>query len=116
MGTITVTIRVGDVQGTQFEELDVVVEPWCSFTEVPRAMLERLGVPVQRVLPSETEDFSMVDVDVGETVIELKGIRFHTQVIFAEEGEPAILGRVSLDEAALGVDRTGQLSGHYLIR
>ena len=43
MGTLKVTIVVGDSQGRQFEELDVTVDTASTYTAVPRAMLQRLG-------------------------------------------------------------------------
>ena len=36
--------------------------------------------------------------------ISLEGKQFHSSVIFAEEGEPSLLGMVSLEEARLAVD------------
>ena len=71
MGTLKVTIAVGDSQGRQFEELDVTVDTGSTYTVVPRTMLDRLGVPVQRTLPSETADGRIVPVDVGEATIRL---------------------------------------------
>ena len=104
MGTVKVTIGVGDPQGRQFEELDVTVDTGSTYTAVPRAMLQRLGIPVERSLPSETADGRIVPVDVGEATIRLQGLQFHTPVIFAEENEPSLLGVVSLEQAALAVD------------
>ena len=104
MGTGKVTIAVGDPQGRQFEELDVAVDTGSTYTAVPKAMLQRLGIPVERSLPSETADGRIVPVDVGEATIRLQGLQFHTPVIFAEENEPSLLGVVSLEQAALAVD------------
>ena len=104
MGTVKVTVGVGDPQGRQFEELDVTVDTGSTYTAVPRAMLQRLGIPVERSLPSETADGRIVPVDVGEATIRLQGLQFHTPVIFAEENEPSLLGVVSLEQAALAVD------------
>ena len=73
MGTVKVTIGVGDPQGRQFEELDVTVDTSSTYTAVPRAMLQRLGIPVERSLPSETADGRIVPVDVGEATIRLEG-------------------------------------------
>ena len=98
------TIQVGDPQGLQFEELDVIAGTRSTYTAVPRARLERLGVPVVRTLPSETADGRIIPVDVGQTIIRLQGLEFHTQVIFAEPGEPSLLGTVTLEEAALTPD------------
>lgn len=104
MGTATVTIGIGDRQGRQFEELEVTVDTGSTCTAVPRAMLQRLEVPVERSLPSKTTDGRIVPVDIGYTIIRLEGLRFPTPVIFAEEDEPSLLGVVSLEEAALAVN------------
>ena len=104
MGILKVTIAVGDPQELQFEELEVTAGTRSTYTIVPRAMLDRLGVPVERSLPSETADGRIVPVDVGQTIIRLQGLEFHTQVIFAEPGEPSLLGTVTLEEAALTLD------------
>ena len=107
MGIVKVTIGVGDPQGRTFEDIEVTVDTrdtGSTYTAVPRELLRRLGVPVERSLPSETADGRIVPVDVGNTIIRLEGREFHTPVIFAEEGEPSLLGMVSLEEAALAVD------------
>ena len=100
MGILKVTIAVGDSQGRQFEELDVTVDTGSTYTAVPRAMLQKLGIQVERSLPSETADGRIVPVDVGEATIRLEGLQFHTPVIFAEENEPSLLGVVSLEQAS----------------
>ena len=117
MGTVKVTIGVGDPQGRTFEDLEVIVDTGSTFTAVPRSLLQSLGVPVERSLPSETADGRIAPVDVGETTIRLEGIQFHTPVIFAEEGEPSLLGVVSLEQAALAVDPlAGRLLPANLLR
>ena len=80
-------------------------------------MFQRLGIPVERSLPSETADGRIVPVDVGEATIGLEGLQFHTPVIFAEENEPSLLGVVSLEQAALDVDLlAGRLIPTNLLR
>ena len=101
MGTVKVTIGVGDPQGQRFEDLEVTVDTGSTYTAVPRELLQRLGVPV----------------DAGRTTIRLEGLEFATPVIFAEEGEPNLLGVVSLEEAALAVDPlAGRLIPANLLR
>ena len=117
MGIVKVNIEVGDPQGQQFEAIEVTVDTGSTFTAVPRQLLQRLGVPVERSLPAETADGRVVPVDVGETVIRLEGLQFSTPVIFAEEGEPSLLGVVSLEEAVLAIDPvTGRLIPANLLR
>ena len=108
MGKLVVTIGVGNQQGGQFEDLEVTVDTGSTFTAVPRALLQRLGVPVRRSARSRLADGSSVPVDIGWTVVRLENQIFATQVIFAEENEPSLLGVVTLEDALLAVDPVGQ--------
>ena len=108
MGKLTVTIGVGDQQGAQFEDLEVTVDTRSTFTAVPRALLEKLGVPVHRTARARTADGGTVPVEIGWTLVRLEGQVFPTQVTFAEEGEQPRLGVVTLREALLAVDPVGQ--------
>ena len=105
---LVVTIGVGDQQGRQFEDLEVTVDTGSTFTAVPRALLQRLGVPVRRSARSRLADGSSVPVDIGWTVVRLEDQTFATQVIFAEENQPSLLGVVTLEDALLAVDPVGQ--------
>ena len=109
MGKLVVTIGVGDQQGRQFEDLEVTVDTGSTFTAVPRTLLQRLGVPVRRSARSRlAADGSSVPVDIGWTVVRLEDHIFATQVIFAEENQPSLLGVVTLEDALLAVDPVGQ--------
>lgn len=104
MGTVTVTIGVGDPQGQRFEDVEVTVDTGSTFTSIPRELLSRLGVTVERSAQSELADGSVAPVDVGRTTIRLEGNEFPTPVIFAETGEPSLLGVIALEDALLAVD------------
>ena len=108
VGKLVVTIGVGDQQGRQFEDLEVTVDTRSTFTAVPRTLLQRLGVPVRRSARSRLADGSTVPVGIGWTVVRLEDHIFATQVIFAEENEPSLLGVVTLEDALLAVDTVGQ--------
>ena len=47
-------------------------------------------------------------MDIGWTVVRVEGQVFATQVTFAEENEPPLLGVVTLEDALLAVDPAGQ--------
>ena len=72
VGKLVVTIGVGDQQGRQFEDLEVTVDTGSTFTAVPRALLQRLGVPVRRSARSRLADGNTVPVDIGWTVVRLE--------------------------------------------
>ena len=82
MGTVEVTIGVGDSQGRRFEDLEVTVDTGSTFAAVPRELLQRLRVPVERSVQSELADGSVAPVDVGRTIIRLERKEFPTPVIF----------------------------------
>ena len=108
MGTVTLTIEVGDVQGERFEPIEVLVDTGSTFTAVPGELLRRLDVPVERTAQSELADGSLVPVVVGKTMIRLQGQQFTTPVIFGEVGEANLLGVMALEEALLAVDPVGK--------
>ena len=104
MGTVVTTIEVGDPQGRNFQGVEVEVDTGSTYTALPRGMLEALGVAVTRSVQSRLADGSLQTVDIGQTAIRLGGREFITTVIFAEEGEPSLLGVISLEDALLAVD------------
>ena len=104
MGTVTVTIEVGDPQGRNFQEVEMEVDTGSTFTALPRQMLHELGVPVNRTAQSRLADGTVQAVELGQTTIRLAGNQFTTTVIFAEEDEPSLLGVVTLEQALLAVD------------
>ena len=108
MGKLMVTIGVGDQQGGQFQDIQVTVDTGSTFTAVPRALLQRLGVPVRRSARSRLADGNSVPVDIGWTMIRIEDQTLPTQVIFAEENQPSLLGMVTLEQVLLAVDPVGQ--------
>ena len=104
MGTVITTIEVGDPNGQNFQELQLEVDTGSTYTALPREMLQALGVPINRSEQSRLADGSRQPVEIGQTTINLAGKQFITTVIFAEEGEPSLLGVITLEDALLAVD------------
>lgn len=108
MGKLTVTLGVGDQRGSRFEDIEATVDTGATFTAIPRALLQRLGVPVERSAQSRLADGSTTPLDIGWTMIRIEDQTFPTRVTFAEEDQPILLGVVTLEEALLAVDPVGQ--------
>ena len=104
MGSVITTIEVGDPQGQKFQSVEAEADTGSTYTALPREMLVALGVPVQTSVESQLADGSIQVVDIGQATIRLGGREFSTTVIFAEEGEPNLLGVIALEEALLAVD------------
>ena len=59
-GNPIISIQVGNPQGTEFEELELPVDPKARFTILPRDLLERLKVPVKTTRTMQASDGSRV--------------------------------------------------------
>ena len=67
-------------------------------------MLEGLGVRAERTAASRLADGSEKPVQIGYATVRLEGAEVITPVVFAEEGEPSLLGVITLEDALLAVD------------
>ena len=104
MGTVVTAVEVGDLQGRNFRRIEVEVDTGSTYTALPREMLQALEVPVESSVQSQLADGSLQEVEIGQATIRLGRRQFSTTVIFAEEGEPSLLGVIALEEALLAVD------------
>ena len=105
MGTVLATVQVAHhSEPRTFRPLQVEVDTGCTYTAVPRQLLETLGIPVTRVEYCKLADGSIKPLDVGDAAIRLAGKEFITTVSFADEGEPSLLGVISLEQALMAVD------------
>ena len=105
MGTVLATIQVAQHHEPRtFRPLEVEVNTSCTYTAVPRQLLEALGVPVTRVEHSKLADGRTKPLDVGDAAIIMAGKEFITTVSFADEGQPSLVGAVSLEQALMAVD------------
>ena len=108
MGAFRITVEIADPSGQRFEPVEMLVDTGATFTKAPRDLLERLGVPVESTYTAELPDGSRVERTRGRTVIRLEGQEFPTPVSFGEEGEPTLLGAMTLEHALLAVDPHSQ--------
>ena len=99
MGIVITTIEVGDLQGRNSRRVEVEVDTGSTYTALPRDMLQALGVQVRRTVASRLADGSEKPVQVGYANVRLAGAELITPVIFAEEGEPSLLGVITLEDA-----------------
>ena len=104
MGTFSVPIQVGDLEGRQSVQIEALVDTGASDTVLPQAVLQGLGItPVDRFTYS-LADQTIVQYDVGEARLRLDGRERTTQVVFGPEGVMPLLGATTLQLFHLGVD------------
>ena len=108
MGTFSVTIEIGDLQGQRFEAMEALVDTGAITTMVPGSVLRRLGVVPSRRELFEYAGGEQVELSMGETKIRIDGRETTSWVIFGEEGTGALLGSYTLEGLLLGVDPYAQ--------
>ncbi|MEM2616883.1 MAG: aspartyl protease family protein [Thermofilaceae archaeon] len=111
MGFTYVKIKVfSPVDPSRFEEVELLVDSGALHMSIPKEMLEALGIKPVRRGRYRTFEGKEVERAVGEALIELMGERRHVPVIFAEEGDAAVLGVITLEVFELNVNPlTGEL-------
>lgn len=104
MGAFRVPIEIANVQGQRFEAVEALVDTAATYTMVPRAVLQGLGVVPEERWPFTLADGRTVEYDVAQIQIRLDGRRRYTVVVFGDDGAQCLLGVVTLEELRLGVD------------
>ena len=104
MGTFSVPLQVGDLQGQQFIEIEALVDTGASHTLLPRELLSALGVAVVEQVSFQLADDRIVDYDVGEARLRLDSRQRTTLVVFGPEGAQPLLGATTLQLFNLAVD------------
>ena len=108
MGTFSVQIDIGDQAREQWVTMEALVDTGASITSLSASILRELGVePVTR----NRFRFAQGEVramDIGYTWVRFASEEVLTQVLFNEEGSPALLGALALESAYMGVDPVEQ--------
>lgn len=104
MGHVDVIIEVGTPDKSRFVEILANVDTGATFTMLPRRLLEDLGVHPSHSGQFQLADGTPVTKDVGEVPVRLNGRVHTTTCIFGDEGQPPLIGVVTLEQFLLGVD------------
>jgi predicted aspartyl protease len=97
-------IEIGDPTGERWETVEALIDSGSSYTWLPAALLERLGVERVRRLEFETADGRIVERDAGQTWARVEGRSVITLVVFADDTSPPLLGAYTLEGVLLAVD------------
>lgn len=108
MITFNVHFLIGNLAGTEFHEVEAVVDTGSTFTAAPADLLEGLGIQRARRQRFRLANGQVIENDVGDARVRVEGLEGITPVIFNEPGEPVLLGAVTLEALLLGVDPVAQ--------
>ena len=104
MGTFLVTLGVADPQGRRYEQVEAMVDSGAAYTVLPASMLERLGVVPHEYRTFVMADGSRLERGFGQTWLRLEGRQHLSPVVFWDEDSMPLLGAVTLEIFALGID------------
>ena len=108
MSIFRYSLGVGGPDTNEFEQVDALVDTGATFTVVPSAMLNRLGVTATETVRFRLADGNTIQRSIGETQVRIEGREFSTIVVFGEDDTTALLGVYTLERALLAVDPVGQ--------
>ena len=104
MGTFSVKIEIGPLDGARYAEIEALVDTGATSTMLPASILRGLGIAPALSRTFEYADGSRGDLDMGEARIRVEGRETPTWVIFGPEDGGVLLGALTLQETFLGVD------------
>lgn len=108
MGTFRVPVEIGDVYGTAWEPVDTLVDTGATYTTVPAALLDRLGVRPHARARFVLADGREIEQDIGQTWIRFGDRAVVTLVVFAPDNAPVLLGAYALEGLRLAADPVGR--------
>lgn len=108
MGTFSVKIQVGDLDGQTSEEMDALVDTGTMMTMIPASALRQIGIQPVKSAVFERADGEQVTLDMGHANVRVQGKETITWVIFGEDTDAVLLGSHTLTGVMLGVDPSAQ--------
>ena len=88
----------------RFESLNGIADTGASYTVVPAAILDALGIEREQTINFTLADGSQREMDIGWVQMELDGRTGHVYVVFAPNNSPILLGAMALETFALAAD------------
>ena len=109
MGTFSVKIQVGDIDGQSSEEMDALVDAGTMMSVVPASTLRRLGInPVKSEVFARESSGEQITLDMGYANLRVQGEETIDWVIFGDDTGGVLLGSHTLAGVMLGVDPNAQ--------
>lgn len=104
MGLTYVNVRIAGDRGSR--ELRLLVDTGSIFTWIPGGILREVGIEPASRRRFKTIEGREITRGTGEAFLEVMDERATRIVVFAEEGDAAVLGADSLEGLGLEVDPT----------
>ena len=96
MGTFSVKIEIGPLDGARYAEIEALVGTGVTATMIPAFILRGLGITPAMSQTFEYADGRRVELDMGEASVKAEGRETPTWVVFGAEDGGARLGSYTL--------------------
>ena len=103
VGTFYVDLALWSADGTRTVDLRALVDTGASYTLIPAAVLDGLGVSRRETMTFLLADGSTREFDIGLAEMELEGRANPAHVVFGPENR-ILLGAMALEAFALAAD------------
>ena len=104
MGTFSVKIEVGPLDGARYAEVEALVGTGAPATMLPASILRGLGIAPAMSQTFEYADGRRVELDMGEASVKAEGRETPTWVVFGEDETVFLLGRHTLNGLFMKAD------------
>ncbi len=108
MGTFTQPITLHSTNGNSEETLEALVDTGATFTAMPSAVLERLGIAPEYSVSLRLANGQLEQRQMAEVRAELAGDSRNILCVFGDAASPPIIGAHALEAFLLSVDPVEQ--------
>ena len=109
MGTFHWPVTVISADGLRRETVEALVDTGSTFTALPAALLERMGIERGPSLDFTLADGSVMWQEAGEAWLSVDGVEANCIVLFAKDDLLPLLGADTLEAVEMLVDPVREL-------
>lgn len=100
MGIVYVSINVAGPQG-HVEPCRFLVDSGATYSQLPQKIWKKIKLASQSRMDFAPADGTIISRSVSECAFVYRGISRHSLVILSDEGDPELLGAVTLETLGL---------------
>ena len=104
VGTFNTDFVIRNESGTISRSLNGLVDTGSTYTLIPEAILEEMGIERMRSMRFNLADGSQRELSIGRVEMELAGVVEVVPVVFGPDPERVLLGAVALETFSLAAD------------
>ena len=108
MGIFQVELEIGDPNGQRFESVSAMVDTGASYTLIPAPLLRELDIVPHAERTLTLADGRRVKMGYAWTWMRIDGQQDISPVIFGNDDATPLLGVMTLELFALGIDPVSQ--------